>query len=176
MVDWSPTPVPVGDLDKEVLKELMAENRGLTLLGLKKRSKYSSVTTTSAECYDEQETSVVSPPTRDASDHLCEISSSILPVDPEVLTLKHSAFLAHLLMKKVDLVLTLGDSTPRGSHDQAVPSIRARDGHKGQVPGAKPSPKNMPVSWYGVQDDQKVLWAKAEGIEQQTRVDLLKET
>ena len=47
---------------------------------------------------------------------------------------------------------------------------------KGQVPGAKPSPKNMPVSWYGVQDDQKVLWAKAEGIEQQTRVDLLKET
>ena len=34
----------------------------------------------------------------------------------------------------------------------------------------------MPVSWYGVQDLQQVLWAKAEGIKQQTRLDLLKRT
>ena len=38
----------------------MAENRGLTILKLKKRSEYSSVTTTSGECSDEQETPAVS--------------------------------------------------------------------------------------------------------------------
>ena len=43
IVDGSLNPVPVGDLDRVVLKELMAENRGLTLLDLKKRSEYSSV-------------------------------------------------------------------------------------------------------------------------------------
>ena len=54
IVDGSLSPVPVSDLDGVVLKELMAENRGLTLLDLKKRSEYSSVTTTSGECSDEQ--------------------------------------------------------------------------------------------------------------------------
>ena len=42
--------------------------------------------------------------------------------------------------------------------------------------GAKPSPDNMPVSWYNVQDIQQVFWARAEGIERQTRPDLLKRT
>ena len=49
IVDGSLNPVPVSDLDQVVLKELMAENRGLTLLDLKKRSEYSSVTATSGE-------------------------------------------------------------------------------------------------------------------------------
>ena len=53
IVDGSLDPVPVSDLDQVVLKELMAENRGLTLLDLKKRSEYSSVTATSGECSDE---------------------------------------------------------------------------------------------------------------------------
>ena len=35
IVDGSLNPVPVSDLDQVVLKELMAENRGLTLLDLK---------------------------------------------------------------------------------------------------------------------------------------------
>ena len=48
--------MPVSDLDQVVLKELMAENKGLTLRDLKKRSEYSSVTTTSGECPDEPET------------------------------------------------------------------------------------------------------------------------
>ena len=52
IVDGSLNPVPV--CDQEVLKELMAENRGLTLLDPKRRSEYSSVTTTSGECYHEQ--------------------------------------------------------------------------------------------------------------------------
>ena len=51
--DGSLNPVSASDLDQVVLKELMAENRGLTLLDLKKRSEYSSVTTTSGECFDE---------------------------------------------------------------------------------------------------------------------------
>ena len=172
IVDGAPNSVPVSDLDQVVLKELMAENRGRTLLDLKKRSEYSSVTTTSGECTDEQETPAVSTPLADADDRLSDIASVIPPVHPEVVTLKHSAFLAQLLMEEVDL----GESTPGGCHDHAVFSMRAEDGPTGQVPGAKPSPKHMPVSWYDVQGLQQVLWVKAEGIERRTRLDLLKRT
>ena len=62
IVDGSLNPVPVSDLEQEVLQELMTENRGLTLLDLKKRSEYSSVTTTSGECLEEQETPAVPTP------------------------------------------------------------------------------------------------------------------
>ena len=75
-------------------------------------------------------------------------------------------------MDEVDL----GESTPGGSHDHAVFSMQAKDGPTGQLPGAKPSTNNMPVSWYDVQDLQQVVWAKAEGIERPTRLDLLKRT
>ena len=88
------------------------------------------------------------------------------------MTLKHSAFLAQLLMDEVDL----GESTHGGSHDHAVFSMQATDGPTGQVPGAKPSVNNMLVSWYDVQHLQQVLWAKAGGIERQTCLDLLKRT
>ena len=108
--------VPVSDLDPVVLKEVMAENQGLTLLDLKKRSEYSSVTTTSGECSDEQETPVVSTPLPDAGDHLSEIGNALPPVNPEALTLKHSAFLAQMLMDEV----VLGESNPSGSQDHAV--------------------------------------------------------
>ena len=172
IIDGSLNPVPVSDLDQEVLKELMAENRGLTLLDLKKRSKSCSVITKSDECSDEQETPAVSTPLADADDRLSDIASAIPPVDPELLTLKHSAFLAHLLMDEMDL----GASTHGGSHDHAIFSMQATDGPTRQIPGAKPSPNNMPVSWYDVQDLQQVLWAKAEGIERWTRLDLLKST
>ena len=90
IVDGSRNPVPVSDLDQLVRNELMAENRGLTLLDLKKRSEYSSVTTTSGECWDEQETQAVFTPLADADDRLSDIASAIPPVDPEVLTFKHS--------------------------------------------------------------------------------------
>ena len=39
IVDGSLNAVPGSDLDQPVFKELMAENRGLTLLDLKKRSE-----------------------------------------------------------------------------------------------------------------------------------------
>ena len=172
IIDGSLNPVPVSDLDQLVLKELMAENRGLTLLDLKKRSEYSLVTTTSGECSDEQETPAVSTPLADADDRLSDIATVIPAVDPKMVTLKHSAFLAELLMDEVDL----GESTHGGSYDHAVFSMQATDGPTRQVPGAKPSPNNMPVSWYDVQDLQRVLWAEAEGIERRTYLDLLKRT
>ena len=127
IVDGSLNLVPVTDLDQVVLKELMAENRGLTLLDLKKRSEYSSVTTTSGECSVERETPAVSIPLADADHRLSDIATAISPVDPEVLTLKHSAFLAGLLMDEVDLA----ESTHGGSNDQAVFSMQATDGPTG---------------------------------------------
>ena len=73
----------------------MVENRGLTLLDHKSRSEYSSVTTESGECSNEQETPAVSTPLADADNRSSDIANAIPPVDPEVLTLKHSAFLAY---------------------------------------------------------------------------------
>ena len=94
IVDGAPNPVPVSELDQVVLKELMAENKGLNRESLKKRSKYSSVTTTSGECPDEPEKPAVSTLLADADDRLSDIASVIPPVDPKVVTVKHSAFLA----------------------------------------------------------------------------------
>ena len=123
-----------------------------------------------AEFSDESEALAVPTPLADAEKYLSEITSAIPPVDLEVLTLKHNAFLARLLMDEVDL----GESTPGGYHDDAGFSMQATDGPTCQVRGAKPSPNNMPVSWYDVQDLQQVLWAIAEGIDRQTRRNLLK--
>ena len=172
IVDGSLNPVPVSDLDQVVLKGLMAKNRGLTLLDLKKRSKYYSVTTTSGECSDEQETPAASTPLADADNRVSDIASAIPPVGPELMTLKHSDLLAQLLMDEVDL----GESNHGGSHDHAVFSMQATDGPTGQVSGPKPSSNNMPVSWYDVQGLQQVPWGKGEGIERRTRLDLLKRT
>ena len=80
IVDGSLKPVSVSYLDQVVLKESIAKNRGLTLVALKKKSDYSSVTTTSGECSDEQETRAVSTPLADANDCLCEIPSAITPI------------------------------------------------------------------------------------------------
>ena len=89
-----------------------------------------------------RETPAVPTALADADNRLSEITSAIPPVDPEVLTLKHSAFLAQLLMDEADL----GEPTPGGSHDHAVFSMQPTDGPTGQLPGAKPSANNMPVS------------------------------
>ena len=89
-----------------------------------------------------------------------------------LLTLKQNAVVTKLLMDEPDL----GESAPSGSQDHAVPSMWATDGPTGQVPAAKPSPNNMPIWWYDIQDLQQVLWAKAEDIERRTPLDLLKRT
>ena len=170
--DGSLQPLPVSDLDQVVLKEMMVENEGLTLLDMKKRSEYSSVTTTSGECSHEQETPAVSTRLDHANDYLSEIASAIRPVNQEVLTLKHSAFLAQLLMDEVDL----GVSTASGSQAHAVFSIGSTDGPTGNWRQTLSPPNNQPVSWYDVKDLQPVLCAKAAGIERRTRLDLLKGT
>ena len=54
--------------------------------------------------------------------------------------------------------------------------MRATHGPTGQVGGAKPSPNTMPLSWNDVQDLQQVPWATAKGMEQRTRLDILKKT
>ena len=78
--------------------------------------EYSSVTTTSGECQDEEEISGVFTPVAEADNHISEIVSSIPPLNPEVLPLKNSAFQAQLLMEHTDLF----EPTSDGSHDRAV--------------------------------------------------------
>ena len=85
---------------------------------------------------DEQETPAVSTPLADADDRLSDIASAIPPVDPEVLTLKHSAFLAQLLMDEVDL----GESTHFRSHDHAVFSMQATNGLQVRFLALNPHP------------------------------------
>ena len=177
IVDGSLNPVPLCDLDQVLLKELMAENRGLTLQELKKRSpEYTSVTMTAEDAYDELETPAVSPPMADADDHLSEIASAIPPVDPEVLTLKHSAFLAQLLLEEVDTEST--DSTSDFCNPTVL-TMKTSHEERGPPNGkgiAKPSPNNMSVSDCDVHSLRTMLWARAEGIERVARLEHLKNT
>ena len=111
MVDGSLNPVPLCDLDQVLLKEVMAENRGLTLSDLKNRSpEHLSATLTGCESPDGYlEPAAVK---EDADDQLSEIASTIPPVDPNCVDLKHSAFLAQLLLEEVDLESTSEPTSP----------------------------------------------------------------
>ena len=106
IVDGTLNPVPLCDLDQVLLKEVMAENRGLTLSDLKNGSpEHLSATLTGCESPDDYlEPAAVK---EDADDQLSEIASTIPPVDPSCVDPKHSAFLAQLLLEEVDL-----ESTP----------------------------------------------------------------
>ena len=123
IVDGFVNPEPVFDLDHEGLKEVMAENGRLIPLNLKKRSDCSSVTITVAESHDELETAAVLPPMADSDNRLREIPCSIPPVTPEVWTLKHSAFLAQLLMEEVDLESTSVESYEHTSSPNKLPFL-----------------------------------------------------
>ena len=100
-----PQPCTLCDLDQVLLKDAMAKNRGLTLFDLKKRSpEHTSATLTGCESYHDQlEPASVR---EDADDQLSEIASSIPPDDPGCVELKHSAFLAQLLLEEADLEST----------------------------------------------------------------------
>ena len=117
IVDGSLNPVPLCDLDQVPLKDVMAENRGLTLSDLKKRSpQHLSATLTGCESPDgDLETAAVK---EDADDQLSEIASSIPPVDSSCVELKHSAFLAQFISTSVEpscafLCLSWGSSSTR---------------------------------------------------------------
>ena len=50
----------------------------------------------------------------DADDQMSEIASTIPPVDPSCVDLKHSAFLAQLLLEEVDVESTSEPASPVG--------------------------------------------------------------
>ena len=102
IVDGSLNYVTLCDLDQVLLKEVMAENCGSTLSDLKKRSlEHLSATLTGCESpHGYLEAVAVR---KDADDQLSEIASTIPPVDPSCVGLKHSAFLAQLWPEEVDL-------------------------------------------------------------------------
>ena len=113
LVDGSLNPVPLCDLDQVLLKEVMAENRGLTLSDLIKRSPgHLSATLTGCESPDGYlEPAAVK---EVADDQLSEIASAIPPVDPSSVELKHSAFLAQLLLEEVNSESTSEPASPVG--------------------------------------------------------------
>ena len=171
IVDGSLNPVPLCDLDQVLLKEVMAENRGLTLSDLKNRSpEHPSATLTGCESPDGYlEPAAVK---EDADDQLSEIASTIPPVD-----LKHSAFLAQLLLEEVDLESTSEPAPPVGK-----PVLHMKPMHTGEPVArspdalARPASNNMPLSEQDTQQLRRLLYLKAEGIERQERLQYLRQT
>ena len=175
IVDGTLNPVPLCDLDQVLLKEVMAENCGLTLEDLKKRCPEYSKITTIGESPDEWDSGILEEPKQDAEDHLSEITSTIPPVDPAVLNLRHNAFLAQLLMEEVHTELYSDsslESRPLLSMHKGSQSENENGGEGSAT--AKPSPNNMPMSDHDVRELQALLLAKAEGIERHQRLDYLK--
>ena len=102
IVDGSLNPVPLCVLDHMLLKVATAENRGLTLFDLKKQSPdHIPATLTGRESHYDDPAPAAG--REDADDQLSEIASSIPPVDPSCVELKHSAFFAQLSLEEVDL-------------------------------------------------------------------------
>ena len=176
IVDGSLNPVPLCDLDQVLLKELMAENRGLTLSDLKNRSpEHLSATLTGCESPDGYlEPAAVK---EDADHQLSEIASTIPPVDASCVELKHSAFLAQLLLEEVDLESTSEPTSPVGK-----PVLHMQPMHTGEPVArspdalARPASKNMPLSEHDTQELRRLLYLRAEGIERQERLQYLRQT
>ena len=176
IVDGSLNPVPLCDLDEVLLKEVMAKNRGLTLYDLKNRSpEHLSATLTGCESPDDYlEPAAIK---EDADDQLSEIASTIPSVDPSCVDLKHSAFLAQLLLEEVDLESTSEPASPVGK-----PVLHMQPVHKGEPVArsadalARPPANNMPLSEHDTQELRRLLYLRAEGIERQERLQYLRQT
>ena len=156
-----------------LLKEVMAENCGLTLSDLKNRSpEHLSSTLTGCESPDGYlEPAAVK---EDADDQLSDIASTILPVDPSCVDLKHSAVLAHLLLEEVDLESTSEPNSPVGK-----PVLHMQFMHTGEPAArspdalARPAFNDMPLSEHDTQELRQLLYLKAEGIQRQERLQYL---
>ena len=176
IVDGSLNPVRLCDLDQALLKEVMAENRGLTLFDLKNRSpEHNSATLTGCESHDDNlEPAAVK---EDADDQLSEIASSIPPVDPNRVELKHSAFLAQLPLEEVDLESTSEPTSPVGKPVLQM-QHNCSDVPVAQSPGAlaRPASNNMPLSQHDTQELRRLLYLRAEGIERQDWLQYLRQT
>ena len=176
IVDGFINPVPLCDLDQVLLKEVMAKNRGLPLFDLKKRSpKHISATLTGCESHDDDLKPVAVK--EDGDDQLSQIASSFPHVDPSCVELKHSAFLAKLLLEEVDLESTSEQTSPVGKpvlHMQPTCSGEC----VAQSPDAlaRPASNNMPLSEHDTQELRRLLYQRAEGIERQERLQYLRQT
>ena len=176
IVDGSLNPLPLCDLHQVLLKEVMPENRGLTLSDLKKRSPehLSATFTGCASPNGYLEPAAVK---EDADDQLSEIASTIPPVDPNCVELKHCAFLAQLLLEEVDLEPTSERTSPVGK-----PVLHMQHTHSGepvaQTPDApaQPASNNMPLCEHDTQELRRLLYLTAEGIERQEWLQYLRET
>ena len=176
IVDGSLNPIPVCDPDQVLLKDVMAENHGLTLSDLKKQSpEHLSATLTACASPDGYlEPAAVK---EDTDDQLSEIASTIPPVAPSCVELKHSAFLAQLLLEEVDLESTSEPTSPVGK-----PVLHMQHMHSGepvaQSPDAlaRPASNNMPLSEHDTQGLRWLLYLKAEGIERHQRLQYLRQT
>ena len=113
----------------------------------------------------------------DADDQLSEIASTIPPVGPSCVELKHSAPLAQLLLEEVDL-----ESTSEPTSPVEKPSLHMQPMHRGepvaQSPDAlaRPASNNMPLSEHDSRELRRLLYLKAEGIERQERLQYLRQT
>ena len=169
-------PVPLCDLDQVLLEEVMAENRGLTLSDVKDRSpEHLSATLTGCESSDGYlEPAAVK---EDADDQRSEIASTTPPVDPSCIDLKHSAFLAQLLLEGVDLESTSEPAPPVGK-----PVLHMHSMHTGEPVArspdalARPASKNMPLSEHDTQELRQLPYLKAGRIERQERLQYLRQT
>ena len=97
----------------------------------------------------------------DADNQLSEIASTIPPVDPSCVELKHSAFLAQLLLEEVDLESTSDPTSPVGKpvlHMQPMhtdePVAQSPD------PLARPASNNMPLSEHDTQELRRLLYLR----------------
>ena len=176
IVDGSLNPVHLCYLYQLLLKEVMAENRGLTLSDLKKRSpEHLCATLTGCESPDGNlEPAAVK---GDADHQLSEITSSIPPVDPSCVELKHSAFLAQLLLDEVDLGSTSEITSPVGKPVLHMQHTCSRE-PVAQSPDAlaRPASNNMSLLEYDTQELRRLLYLRAEGIERQELLQCLRQT
>ena len=175
IVDGSLNPVPMCDLDQVLLKEVMAENRDFTLFDLKKRSP-EHLSATLAGCESDDDDLEPAAVKEDAEDQLSEIASSIPPVDPSCVELKHSAFLAPLVLEEVDLGSNSELASPIGK-----PVMHMQHTCSGeplaQSPDALPRPASnkMPLSEHDTQELRPLLYLRAEDIERKGRLQYLRQ-
>ena len=175
VVDGSLSPVPLCDLDQVLLKQVMAGNRGLTLSDFKKRSPehLSAILRRCESPNGNLEPAAV----KEVADHqLSEIASSILPVDPSCVELKHSAFLAQLLLEEVDLESSSEPTSPVGKPVLHMQHTRSGE-PVAQSPDApaRPASNNMPLSEHDSHELRQLSYLMAEGIERQEGLQYLRQ-
>ena len=108
---------------------------------------------------------------------MSEIASTIPSVDPSCVDLKHSAFLAQLVLEEVDLESTFQPASPVGKPVLHMQPMRAGEFVARSADAlARPAANNMPLSEHDTQELRRLLYLKAEGNERQERLQYLRQT